>query len=44
MDPHGDFAINNLWFIPESRARDVVYFNPADEWANKAREGAELDA
>ncbi|MDO5451731.1 MAG: type IV secretion system DNA-binding domain-containing protein, partial [Candidatus Saccharibacteria bacterium] len=30
VDPHGDFAINNLRFIPESRARDVVYFNPAD--------------
>lgn len=30
VDPHGDFAINNLRFIPESRAKDVVYFNPAD--------------
>ncbi|MFV0485206.1 MAG: type IV secretory system conjugative DNA transfer family protein [Candidatus Saccharimonadales bacterium] len=30
IDPHGDFAINNLKFIPESRAKDVVYFNPAD--------------
>ncbi|MBR2543148.1 type IV secretion system DNA-binding domain-containing protein [Candidatus Saccharibacteria bacterium] len=30
IDPHGDFAINNLRFIPESRAKDVVYFNPAD--------------
>lgn len=30
IDPHGDFAINNLKFIPESRIRDVVYFNPAD--------------
>ena len=30
VDPHGDFAINNLRFIPESRVRDVVYFNPAD--------------
>ena len=30
IDPHGDFAINNLKFIPESRVRDVVYFNPAD--------------
>ncbi len=30
IDPHGDFAIDNLRFIPESRVRDVVYFNPAD--------------
>ena len=30
IDPHGDFAINNLKFVPESRVRDVVYFNPAD--------------
>jgi hypothetical protein len=30
IDPHGDFAINNLKFIPEARAKDVVYFNPAD--------------
>ena len=30
IDPHGDFAINNLKFIPESRVKDVVYFNPAD--------------
>lgn len=30
IDPHGDFAINNLRFIPESRIQDVVYFNPAD--------------
>ena len=30
IDPHGDFAIDNLKFIPESRIRDVVYFNPAD--------------
>ena len=30
IDPHGDFAINNLKFIPESRVNDVVYFNPAD--------------
>ncbi len=30
VDPHGDFAINNLRFIPESRVKDVVYFNPAD--------------
>ncbi len=30
IDPHGDFAINNLRFIPPSRIKDVVYFNPAD--------------
>ena len=30
VDPHGDFAINNLRFVPESRVKDVVYFNPAD--------------
>lgn len=30
IDPHGDFAINNLRFIPPSRVNDVVYFNPAD--------------
>ncbi len=30
IDPHGDFAIDNLKFIPASRIKDVVYFNPAD--------------
>ncbi len=30
IDPHGDFAINNMKFIPGSRLKDVVYFNPAD--------------
>ncbi len=30
IDPHGDFAINNLRFVPESRIKDVIYFNPAD--------------
>ena len=30
IDPHGDFAINNLRFVPQSRIADVVYFNPAD--------------
>ena len=30
IDPHGDFAINSLQFIPERRLDDVVYFNPAD--------------
>ncbi len=30
IDPHGDFAINNLRFVPRHRIQDVVYFNPAD--------------
>lgn len=30
IDPHGDFAVDNLKFIPPSRIKDVVYFNPAD--------------
>ncbi len=30
IDPHGDFAVDNLRFIPQSRIKDVVYFNPAD--------------
>ena len=30
IDPHGDFAIDNLRFIPKHRIQDVVYFNPAD--------------
>lgn len=30
IDPHGDFAINNMRFIPGGRMQDVVYFNPAD--------------
>lgn len=30
IDPHGDFAVNNLRFVPAHRAEDVVYFNPAD--------------
>lgn len=30
IDPHGDFAVNNLRFIPPDRIQDVVYFNPAD--------------
>lgn len=30
IDPHGDFAVNNLRFVPASRIKDVVYFNPAD--------------
>lgn len=30
VDPHGDFAVNNMQFIPANRIDDVVYFNPAD--------------
>lgn len=30
IDPHGDFAVNNLKFIPQHRIKDIVYFNPAD--------------
>lgn len=30
IDPHGDFAINNMKFIPAHRIKDVIYFNPAD--------------
>ena len=30
IDPHGDFATDNLKFIPGGRVDDVVYFNPAD--------------
>lgn len=30
IDPHGDYAINTLKRIPAERARDVIYFNPAD--------------
>ena len=30
IDPHGDFAVNNMRFIPGARMKDVVYFNPAD--------------
>jgi hypothetical protein len=30
IDPHGDFAVNNMRYIPGSRLKDVVYFNPAD--------------
>ena len=30
IDPHGDFAIDNLRFVPANRIEDVVYFNPAD--------------
>jgi hypothetical protein len=30
IDPHGDYAINILKRIPMERAKDVIYFNPAD--------------
>ena len=30
IDPHGDFAINNLDHIPADKVKDVIYFNPAD--------------
>lgn len=30
IDPHGDFAVDNMKFIPAHRIKDVVYFNPAD--------------
>ncbi|MHC4138765.1 MAG: type IV secretory system conjugative DNA transfer family protein [Planctomycetota bacterium] len=30
IDPHGDLAENILHFVPESRIKDVIYFNPAD--------------
>jgi len=30
IDPHGDFAVDNMKFIPGHRIKDVVYFNPAD--------------
>jgi hypothetical protein len=30
IDPHGDYALSILRRIPEERAQDVIYFNPAD--------------
>lgn len=30
IDPHGDLAEKILQYIPEERAKDVVYFNPDD--------------
>ena len=30
IDPHGDYAVSVLKRIPEHRAKDVIYFNPAD--------------
>ncbi len=43
IDPHGDFAINNLRFVPEHRIQDVVYFNPADTAYPVAFNPLELD-
>jgi hypothetical protein len=30
IDPHGDMAESLLRYIPEKRAKDVIYFNPDD--------------
>ncbi|OGZ46578.1 MAG: hypothetical protein A3J55_02705 [Candidatus Ryanbacteria bacterium RIFCSPHIGHO2_02_FULL_45_17b] len=30
VDPHGEFVEEVLTMIPEERAKDVIYFNPAD--------------
>ena len=30
IDPHGDLAEEVLYFVPKSRIKDVIYFNPAD--------------
>ncbi len=30
MDPHGDLIDNVLKYVPESRVKDVILFNPAD--------------
>ncbi len=30
IDPHGDYALSILHRIPPERAKDVIYFNPAD--------------
>jgi hypothetical protein len=30
IDPHGDYALSILKRIPPERAKDVIYFNPAD--------------
>lgn len=30
IDPHGDYAMSALRRIPAERAKDVIYFNPAD--------------
>ena len=43
IDPHGDLATDNLSFIPESRVKDVVYFNPADTQYPMAFNPLEID-
>ena len=43
IDPHGDLATDNLAFIPESRIKDVVYFNPADTQYPMAFNPLEID-
>jgi len=30
IDPHGDYALDIMKYIPEHRLKDVVYFSPAD--------------
>jgi len=33
IDPHGELVNRILYFIPEKRIKDVIYFNPGDiEW------------
>jgi len=33
IDPHGELVNRILYFIPENRIKDVIYFNPGDvEW------------
>jgi len=33
IDPHGELINRILYFIPENRIKDVIYFNPGDvEW------------
>ena len=43
IDPHGDLAMDNLKFVPESRVKDVVYFNPADTQYPMAFNPLEVD-
>lgn len=43
IDPHGDLAMDNLRFVPESRVKDVVYFNPADTQYPMAFNPLEVD-
>jgi hypothetical protein len=30
IDPHGDYALDIMKYIPEHRLKDVIYFSPAD--------------